>query len=168
MFTYNIEKDISNPEFLSLSKKYIKKQYKFMKKLVDTQRMTFFVVARKNNKVVGTMGVMINVDEITYMFFHVVVHPKYRSNFICNSIRYMGIKFAIEDRAKIIEFMKVDNQCSHQRFIDIGFKKLSSTYNKKGERFTHYRQDSNCLDKEKLKYIWKTIESGNQHTLMEI
>jgi N-acetylglutamate synthase-like GNAT family acetyltransferase len=114
------------------------------------REIEFWIVAKDGERIVGCMG--IKKDNYNYRYLHIVVHPDYRSQSIGNNIRYMAIKFCMDDGAKIVSFMKEDNQFSHERFKEIGFQEQSRF----GE-YTYYLRNVKDLELGKLRKIWKNI-----------
>ena len=161
MYTYKIEKDVSNPEILSFFKEYYTKGYNFYTKAIRKNKINFFVVARNNDKIIGAAGLSRTNNK--YTAHAGLVHPNYRHQYVAASMKYISFKYCIDNGAEIISVMRRDTTRSHQRFIDLGFIKKSVNEDNKGERWAHYIQNVINIDMKLLNSLCLIVALGNQH-----
>lgn len=167
MYKYEIERNTFNPQIKSLYANHFPRQFPFMWTQVRNGNCVFFVVAKTKKHIVGAMGIYIE-DDVIYRCLNIVVHPKHRSKFVGNSIRYMGIKFCIDEGAKQVGYNKEDNQFTHERMWRIGYEPVEGMPDIHGQMWYPYLKDVLDLNVKKLKSICKIIKDGDQHLLAEI
>lgn len=167
MYKYEIERNVLDPQIKRLYVNYFPRQSKFMLAQMKNGRCKFFVVAKHEEQIIGAMGIYIE-EEVIYRCLNIVVHPDHRSKFVGNSIRYMGIKFCIDEGAKQVGYNKEDNQFTHQRMWRIGYDPVEGIKDRHGQLWYPYLKDIIDLDLVQLEDICKLIKDGKQHLLKEL
>lgn len=167
MYKYEIERNVLHPQIKKLYMNHFPRQFKFMWSQMKTGKCKFFVVAKYKDDIIGAMGIYIEEDVI-YRCLNIVVHPKHRSKFVGNSIRYMGIRFCIGDGAKQVGYNKEDNQFTHQRMWRIGYEPVEGIRDNHGQLWYPYLKEVSDLKLDKLESICKIIKDGKQHLLGEV
>ena len=129
MYKYEIKSDIKNNTYQKLYDDYFQEKANSVNEFVLSNAIKYFVCAKENDVIVGTMGI-IKLDDIkhkinyknSYGFFHLVVNENHTGQGVATGIIRMAVKFLIDLGAEKIINHKRQNIIPHTTFTDMGFK----------------------------------------------
>jgi len=118
---YEISNNIKNNDYQKLYDDYFPEKAQIMKSFISNNKINYFIHAKENDKIIGSMGID-NFDDDCYMFSNLVVNENYTGQGVATGIIRMAVKFLIDLGAKKIVNHKRENIIPHTTFTDMGFK----------------------------------------------